>query len=163
MKALHIVGGKKHGKTALVVDLVRELTRRGLRVGTAKYCGHEHELDSPDKDSFQHREAGAVAVAVMTPGMMALYVSEHENADPYEYFRPSFQDCDLLLIEGHTDGPGPKLEVWREALGTPPKAATRDDIIGVVTDDPVDVGVPLYSRSDVAALAKEVQTLAKDI
>ncbi len=163
MKALHIVGSKRHGKTTLVVDLVRELTRRGLRVGTAKYCGHEHELDSPDKDSFQHRKAGAAIVAVVTPGMMALYVSHRGNADPYEYFRSSFQDCDLLLIEGHTDGPGPKLEVWRKALGTPPKASTRDDIIGVVTDDSVDVDVPLYSRKDIAALAEQVQTLAGDI
>ncbi|MDP7638992.1 MAG: molybdopterin-guanine dinucleotide biosynthesis protein B [Candidatus Hydrogenedentes bacterium] len=163
MKALHIVGSKQHGKTTLVVDLLRELTGRGLRVGTTKHCGHDHELDSPDKDSFQHREAGATAVAVVTPGMMALYVRDRGDSDPYDYFRSSFGDCDLVLIEGHISGPGPKIEVWRAALGTPPRASGRDDILGIVTDDPLDIDLPLYSRKDVAALAEKVQTLAADI
>jgi hypothetical protein len=32
MKRLHIIGGKNHGKTTLVVELVKELTRRGVSV-----------------------------------------------------------------------------------------------------------------------------------
>ncbi len=34
MRRIYIIGGKNHGKTMLVAELVTELTRRGLRVGT---------------------------------------------------------------------------------------------------------------------------------
>ncbi len=163
MKALHIVGHKQNGKTTLVVDLVRELTKRGHRVGTLKNCGHEHELDHPGKDSFQHREAGAAPVAIVTPGMMALYVPRSEDVDKYEYFRTAFKDCDLLLIEGDIDGAGPKLEVWRKTLSPSPKATGRNDILGLVTDDPVDLDLPAYSRKDVAALAEKIPSLAGEI
>ena len=45
MKRLHIIGGKNHGKTTLVVELVEEFTRRGMTVGTIKHTHHQHELD----------------------------------------------------------------------------------------------------------------------
>lgn len=163
MKALHIVGHKQSGKTTLVVDLIRELTGRGVRVGTLKNCGHEHELDAPGKDSFKHREAGAWPVAISAPNMMALYVPNNGDANPYEYFRASFGDCDLLLIEGGIDGPGPKLEVWRTVVEKAPKATGRDDVCGIVSDDPVEIDLPVYPRKDVAALADRVLTLADEI
>ena len=36
MKRLHVIGGKNHGKTTLIVELVRELARHGVPVGTIK-------------------------------------------------------------------------------------------------------------------------------
>ena len=44
MRRLHIIGRKNHGKTQLVVELVEELTVRGLRVATIKHTHHHHEL-----------------------------------------------------------------------------------------------------------------------
>ena len=163
MKVLHIVGRKKHGKTALIVELIGELTRRGVRVGTVKHCGHEHELDTPGKDSFQHRRAGASAVAVLTPGLTAVYQPPSGEGDPYAQFRGAFERCDLVLIEGHVDGPGPKLEVWRQAAETPPLAVERKDIVGIVSNDTVDLELPVWPRSDVSGLAGQVLTLAEDI
>ena len=51
------------GKTTLLIELVEELTRRGVRVGTIKHSSHSHELDTPGKDSFRHRQAGATPAA----------------------------------------------------------------------------------------------------
>ena len=61
MKRVHVIGGKNHGKTTLIMDLIRELTARGLQVGTIKHTHHKHELDIPGKDSYRHRESGASA------------------------------------------------------------------------------------------------------
>ena len=55
---IHVVGRRNHGKTTLLVELVEELCRRGLRVGTLKHSSHTHELDTPGKDSHRHRLAG---------------------------------------------------------------------------------------------------------
>ncbi|MCA9266810.1 MAG: molybdopterin-guanine dinucleotide biosynthesis protein B, partial [Planctomycetales bacterium] len=69
MKRLHLIGRKNHGKTRLIVDLVEELTSRGLRVGTIKHTHHRHELDTPGKDSYQHRTAGAAVVGILSRSM----------------------------------------------------------------------------------------------
>ena len=45
MKLIHIVGRQNNGKTTLIVELVNEFIKRGLRIGTMKHSGHEHELD----------------------------------------------------------------------------------------------------------------------
>ncbi len=71
MKRLHVIGGKNHGKTTLVVDLIAELTSRGFRVGSIKHTHHEHELDIPGKDSHRHRSAGACKAAILSRSMSA--------------------------------------------------------------------------------------------
>ena len=64
MHIFGIAGFKNAGKTTLVVDLIRELTGRGLKLATVKHAHHEFDIDHPGKDSYQHREAGAVEVIV---------------------------------------------------------------------------------------------------
>ena len=64
MNRIHIIGRKNHGKTQLVVELVEEFSLRGLRVGTIKHTHHDHELDTPGKDSHRHRSAGAAVVVI---------------------------------------------------------------------------------------------------
>ena len=47
------------GKTTVLEKLIRELTARGLRVGTVKHDGHDFEIDHPGRDSYRHIQAGA--------------------------------------------------------------------------------------------------------
>jgi len=162
VKALHIVGRKNHGKTLLVSDLVRELVARGVRVGVIKHCGHEHELDTPGKDSFLHREAGATPVAVLTPSLTAVYQTRPVGSEALEGMGAVFAACDVVLIEGYVEGPGPKMEVWRAALGTPTIHSERTGIACVVSDDPVEASVPIYPRCDIAALADKALELARE-
>jgi len=72
VRRIHIVGRKNHGKTTLMVDLIEEFTRRGLRVGSMKHSIHVHELDQPGKDSYRHRHAGADPSAVVTRDMVCV-------------------------------------------------------------------------------------------
>ena len=162
MKRIHIVGRKKHGKTTLIVDLVGQLRARQVRVGTIKHTAHAHELDTPGKDSYRQRLAGAAPAAIVTPDLVGLYVHRRADADCYQHLAPMFSACDLVLVEGHLDCPGVKVEVWRQDAGGPCLALERDDIAAVVTDDSVAVDVPLWPRSDVAALAGHILALAEE-
>ena len=56
-----IAGWKKSGKTTLVVRLIEEFTRRGLKVATVKHAHHDFQIDDAETDSARHRRAGAVA------------------------------------------------------------------------------------------------------
>jgi molybdopterin-guanine dinucleotide biosynthesis protein B len=157
MKRLHIIGGKNHGKTTLVVDLVREFTQRGVAVATVKHTHHEHELDVPGKDSYSHRMAGAAGVGILSPSMTAIYlpVSARNSAsyDRYSFFASAFVWCRLMLVEGDSQAQAPKIEVWRKERETAPLAQHDKSILAVVTDDPLSITAPVLSRSDVAGAA----------
>lgn len=159
-KRLHIVGRKNSGKTTLIVDLVRHFVQLGVRVGTIKHTHHQHELDTPGKDSHCHRTAGAAVVGILSPKLNAVFVQPddaHDSPDQYARLDPLFADCELVLVEGHLDAVAPKIEVWRVANQIPPIAAENATIDAVVTDDVVQVDVPVLQRSDIPALARYIR------
>ena len=162
MQCIHIVGRQNHGKTTLMVELLEELTRRGIRPGTIKHTSHSHELDTPGKDSFRHRQSGANPVAIISKDLIGVYLPREPRADFYESLAAIFAGCDLVLVEGHLDGPGAKIEVWRETVGGSPLAAERQEIVAVVSNDPVPHDVPVWSRSDITSLADHVLALSDD-
>ncbi len=88
MRLIHIVGRRNHGKTTLIVDLVEEYARRGIAVGTIKHSSHAHELDTPGKDSYRHRQAGAAAAAVITAELLGVWLPRRAGADPYAAVAP---------------------------------------------------------------------------
>ncbi len=159
MHIVHITGRSKNGKTTLIIELIQEITRRGLKVGTLKHSGHDHELDKPGKDSFRHRQAGAVPVAISTTSQMAVYLPKAPGENPFDRFAPLFKDCDIILVEGYIDGPGKKIEIWRAEVGKEPLFTERDEILCVVTDDPLETSLPVRPRSDVPALVDFLMNL----
>ena len=57
-----VTGWSGSGKTSLVIRLIPELRDRGFRVATIKHAHHTFDIDTPGKDSYEHRAAGAVEV-----------------------------------------------------------------------------------------------------
>jgi len=157
---IHVVGRKNAGKTTLVCDLVRELTGRGIKVATVKHTHHQHELDTPGKDSHKHREAGAAAVGILSPQMAAMFLpSSREDSGErrYERFEALFSDCRLILVEGDLQSSAPRLEVWRNIVSERPYAATDCDIMAVISDDSVpQVDCPVWPRSNLSQIADRV-------
>ncbi len=162
LRRLHIIGRKNSGKTTLVVDLVRHLTTQGYRVGTIKHTHHRHELDVPGKDSFQHRQAGAAAVGILSPGMSAIFcpsdtATGHQR---YDLMAPMFADCDLVLVEGDSATAALRVEIWRSACGELPYAASDETIAAVISDDTVAVQTKSLRRNPIEPLATELLQLA---
>jgi len=157
LKRIHIVGQKNSGKTTLIAELVQHWTSLGHCVGTIKHTHHHHELDTPGKDSHRHREAGASVVGILSPGMSAVFQPRKETGntgqDRYAEMAPLFSNCDIVLVEGNLQADGLKIEVWRAAASDRPIAEDNTTIAAVVSDDPVDVSVPVRKRSDLAGLA----------
>jgi len=159
LKRIHIVGTKNSGKTTLVVELVEHYTSLGYRVGTVKHTHHRHELDTPGKDSYRHRQAGAAVVGILSPALNAAFWSPNsadEQGDPYEDMAPAFERCDFVLVEGHYRIECPKIEVWRSVTSEEPLAKNDQSILAVTTDDPVSVSVPVWSRSDIDTLGERI-------
>lgn len=162
MKRIHVIGGKNHGKTTLVCALVDELSRRSFRVGTIKHTHHNHELDTPGKDSQKHRLAGAATVGILTHSMHAVFwpvESVGKADDPrdsdsrYDRLLRVFDECDLVLVEGDTQTSALKLEVWRAAVGTVPLAEQGVEVLAIVSDDVIATPLPVIPRNDIFAIA----------
>jgi molybdopterin-guanine dinucleotide biosynthesis protein B len=159
MKLVHIIGRKNNGKTTLIVELIQELKQRGVTVGTLKHSGHEHELDTPGKDSYRHHAAGGNPAVVMTRNQVAIYLTRDPQDDFLEKLGPLYSATDVVLVEGYINGPGKKIEVWRQEVGTAPLVHEREDIVAVVTNDTLDIDLPILPRDDITGLAKFIITL----
>jgi len=140
MKVLGIAGWSGCGKTTLIVALIPRLRALGLTVSTLKHAHHDVDLDTPGKDTFRHREAGAREVILATGRRWALLRElrgEPEPALPALLAR--LQPVDLVLVEGWKTGAYPKLEVWRPGVGDrPSRFPTDPTIIAVASELPLD-------------------------
>jgi len=164
MKAIHIIGRKNSGKTTLIVELIQHFAVRGINVGSVKHTHHRHELDIPGKDSFRHREAGANPVAILSPGMSAVFRpnASGEATDGFAWIEPLFAGCELVLVEGNSSTSQTKLEVWRQEVGNPPMALDDPGVQAVISDDAPAVKQPVWGRKDVDELAERILNLVRD-
>ena len=64
MKTFGFAGWSGSGKTTLIEKLMPLFVTRGLRVSLIKHAHHTFDVDQPGKDSYRHRQAGAMEVLV---------------------------------------------------------------------------------------------------
>ncbi|MEE8401339.1 MAG: molybdopterin-guanine dinucleotide biosynthesis protein MobB [Candidatus Hydrothermarchaeaceae archaeon] len=103
MHAIAVVGsGRRAGKTTTVESLVRELTRRGKKVGTIKQI-HEKDftLDTKRKDTWRHADAGARIVATAAPHEVAALkrIDGDRLNEAMKFLKGA--DLDIVIIEGN--------------------------------------------------------------
>ena len=129
----------------------------GLRVSTIKHAHHGMDLDTPGKDSFRHRHAGASEVLVVGGQRWALLHETPDGPAALEQLIARLSPVDLVLVEGFKDYNFAKIEVYRPALGKPPIWPENFGIIAVATDEPAqNCPHPLLPINDPAAIARWV-------
>jgi molybdopterin-guanine dinucleotide biosynthesis protein B len=155
MKIVAVVGPSGSGKTRLIVRLAPEFSRRGLRVGVVKCCGHGFLLDVEGKDSWQYRQAGAFGVVLAAPGEIAVLRASVSEDDPRDLARRYLGDADIVLVEGGKSLSGlPKVEVLRGGLGSGPLTVSGDLLALVTEAPPAGVGCPVFGPEEAPALAE---------
>lgn len=155
IRVFGVAGYKNAGKTTLIVDLVRELTRRGWRVGTIKHAHHSFDIDHPGKDSFLHREAGAREVIVASAARWA-HIRELPDQTPasLEELLGHMGPLDLVLVEGWKHGTHPRIEIRRSEAPAPQLAPNDPAVLAIVSDVPLpDEGRRILARQDVGLIA----------
>ncbi|MCS6936887.1 MAG: molybdopterin-guanine dinucleotide biosynthesis protein B [Candidatus Bipolaricaulota bacterium] len=111
--AVAVVGESGVGKTTLILELIRTLSARGYRVGAIKHTHHtEIEFDTPGKDSYKMKAAGAVTVALATPQRLMLVRDGPPKLE--ELLQRDFSELDVVLVEGFKESDLPKILVERD-------------------------------------------------
>lgn len=153
---ISIVGKSKAGKTTLLEGLIIELERRGYKVAVIKHAGDDFELDKVGKDSWRLSQAGSGVVAVSSPHKLVVIKPMESEQSPRELSGFIGWDYDLILTEGFRQSNNPKIEVHRKEQGKellcPPQ-----QLLAVVTDEPLDVDVPQFSADEIQRLADLIE------
>ena len=154
MRLIGLAGWSGAGKTTLIATVIPLLRSRGVSVSTIKHAHHAFDIDTPGKDSFLHRQAGASEVIVASRLRFAL-MREHRG-EP----EPSLDDLlgrlapvDLVLVEGFRGGSHPKLEVHRLATGKALIHPGDAKILAIATDAPGPFAIPRLDIADGPAIA----------
>jgi molybdopterin-guanine dinucleotide biosynthesis protein MobB len=154
MKVYGVTGWKNTGKTTLAEKLIAEMVVRGLRVSSIKHAHHDTEIDHPGRDSYRHRQAGAMQVIVSSPARWALLTELRGAPEPdLESLLGQLAPCDLVLVEGYKRAPHPKVEAYRAATGRPLLAPANRTIRALASDVVLDLPLPCFDLNDVAAIA----------
>ncbi len=149
---LSIVGRSNSGKTTLLEKLIAALAHQGLRVGTIKHSHHQHEMDTPGKDSWRHKKAGAAASLLVGPERMLMVQDVEKDLNPHLLAERYFSGFDLLLVEGYASLPGAKIEVLRAARSNQLRC-NPSYLIALVSDvQDVPVDVPVFELDDTEAV-----------
>ncbi|HBT47241.1 MAG TPA: molybdopterin-guanine dinucleotide biosynthesis protein B [Peptococcaceae bacterium] len=152
---ISVVGKSDTGKTTLLTKLLPELKARGYRVATIKHDTHGFDIDKPGKDTWKHAEAGADVVAISSPAKVAL-IEKVPRELTLDEVAERIQGVDIIITEGYKRGNKPKIEVHRAAVGGE-LLCTEEELLAVVTDEPVPVRVPTFGWDEVAGLADLIE------
>ncbi|MBX3681710.1 MAG: molybdopterin-guanine dinucleotide biosynthesis protein B [Thauera sp.] len=154
MKVFGFAGWSGSGKTTLVEKLIPEFTGRGLRVSVIKHAHHGFDLDKPGKDSWRHREAGAMQVLMLSNDRWVLMHELRGAPEPTldEQLR-LLEPCDLVLIEGYKAAAVPKIEIHRPSHGKPPLWPENSHVVAVATNAELDCPLPRLPLDEPAKVA----------
>lgn len=155
MKVMGITGWSGSGKTTLVTRLLPDLTARGLVVSTIKHAHHDFDVDTPGKDSYEHRAAGATEVLVSSARRWAMMHELNDAPEPsLDELLSHMSRADLVLVEGFKREGHEKIEVRRAENERPPLFPDDHRVIAIASDTPVpDAGRPVLDLGDTRAIA----------
>jgi molybdopterin molybdotransferase len=125
------------GKTTLLLKLIPELKQRGMRIAVIKHAHHNFDMDTPGKDSYELRKAGAVPMLICSSHRTVITIENEVENDPQLQQILSHipeSSVDMVLVEGFKKWPFNKIELHREATGKPLMYPHDVNIIAIAHD-----------------------------
>lgn len=164
MFAVGFVGPSGVGKTTLMEKVLARLVSRGRTVSAVKSTHHDTDLDSPGKDSWRYRTAGAKEVVLAGDKRWALMRETEGQKVSLQEILSRMDAVDIVLVEGYKGEEGiPRILVHRkncaQALRMLPGVAA------IATDDPnleTPEGIARLDINSPGAVANFVVTLKAD-
>jgi molybdopterin-guanine dinucleotide biosynthesis adapter protein len=164
MKLIGLAGWSGAGKTTLLIRLIPCLARRGIGVSTLKHAHHRFDVDTPGKDSWEHRQAGAQQVLVSSAHRWALMTELRGGPEPdLRFLLSHLSPVDLVIVEGFKRDTHPKIEVHRAENGKPWLHPEDPHIAGIAADiRPPATDLPWAPLDDAEGVADLVERFAVD-
>lgn len=113
MLEIGIVGAKNSGKTTVIEGLIKYLVGRGIKVATIKHTSHMHKFDTPGKDTYRHRDAGATITIAAGAEEVAVF-AEPDSLSIKKLQGIAGNGIDVWLVEGDRNADRAKILVTRK-------------------------------------------------
>ncbi|MFO7677710.1 MAG: molybdopterin-guanine dinucleotide biosynthesis protein B [Thermoplasmatota archaeon] len=106
-----LYGESDSGKTTLVVKIIRYFKKQGLQIATIKQTNKDVLLDTVGKDTFKHRESGAVCTTLYSANNTDIMINKKINITELIDIISKMELFDFLIIEGSSDPQIPKIRI----------------------------------------------------
>ncbi|HWR63286.1 MAG TPA: molybdopterin-guanine dinucleotide biosynthesis protein B [Candidatus Thermoplasmatota archaeon] len=120
-------GESDSGKTTLIVQLVSQLTKEGYQVATMKQSNKTISMDTKNKDTWRHHQAGANLVVFSSRSETNFLLDAPLRSSETLRRISEFGNFDFILVEGADDPDIPKIQVG--------KGRKRSNTIAVYKDN----------------------------
>ena len=149
------------GKTTLLKAVIPALCARGVRPGLIKHTHHNVDIDTPGKDSYELRKAGAAQTLVASSQRWALMTEtpDEEEIDlAYLISRMDHSKLDLVLVEGFKHEPVAKILLFRSDTGHDiTELALDEHVIAVASDEVLSLPVPVLDINNSEGIVDFIQ------
>lgn len=149
------VGKSGTGKTTFLEQLIPVLKGRGLRLAVLKHDAHHFEMDKPGKDTYRFTAAGADVVTISNSEQFAMIERPQQELSVADIVA-RLPQVDVVLTEGYKHSRYPKIEIHRAVLNRP-LIAPPEQLLAIMTDEPLDTSVRQLKLSDVEGCADIIQ------
>jgi molybdopterin-guanine dinucleotide biosynthesis protein MobB len=141
------------GKTTLIEKLIPQLINKGLVISVIKHAHHKFDIDTPGKDSFRIREAGASQTLIFNDNRSALITENMKDTfNMHQAINQINSDADIILIEGLKNMNYPKIEVHRKEISNKILCEKDSNIIAIVSDLLLDIKIPSFDLNDIPSI-----------
>jgi molybdopterin-guanine dinucleotide biosynthesis protein B len=106
-----IYGESKTGKTTLILDIIKRISKKGLNVAAVKISDKKIEIDSKGKDTWRYAEAGSKLVVLSSLNETDFLLKQPKDISQIIYQINQLGKYDLILVEGANDKIIPKIRV----------------------------------------------------
>ena len=151
---LALIGKPNCGKTTLIEKLIPALAQKGLRIGTIKHHHGAIRMDTPGKDTWRHKQAGARAVLLSSPTGIGFIQDTTEDTQIEDLAGHYFQNVDLVIAEGYKWSTLPKIEVFRSTVHDEPLHDPGNTLVAMVSDIRCRRDLPWFKPEDIESLTE---------
>ncbi len=151
---ISFVGHSGCGKTTFIEKLIPLLKQAGIKVAVIKHDVHGFEMDKPGKDTWRHKQAGAVGTIISSADKIGMVLDADHDHTPHELSR-LLGLADLIIVEGYKKGSQAKIEIFRPRATGDKAPLCLDDprLIAVISDEQLKTNRPGFGSRDAASVA----------
>jgi len=111
-------------------------------------------MDTPGKDTWRHKQAGAQVVLLSSPVGIGLIQDTAEDTPVEDLVSRHFQNVDLVVVEGYKWSTLPKIEVFRSAVYDEPMQEPGETLIAMVSDVEIRQDLPCFKYDEIGSLVE---------
>ena len=106
-----VYGKSDTGKTTLIVDIIKQLTKEGFKIASIKITNKKIGIDSKGKDTWKHGQAGSNLIVLSSPEETDFIIKKSEDISKILRIINQIDKFDLIIVEGANDKYIPKIRI----------------------------------------------------